>query len=177
MHIPPGWQHDAVTIDRPSADDLGVVGRTSPGDFDLVLIVRPGQAPHAKGLMAIAQDEALVLAQLRDAGGNAAPLEVARCRAKHAAALGNAMGYQVRLLHVGNAHIEIDVLADEVDSAINDIERDFECWIALGEERQGRRDVLASEPETRSHAQRPAGIEAPAGNRLEESTALATRKV
>src|SRR5207249_9000214 len=55
MHIPPRCQHDAVTIDRPSAHDLGVVGRKSSGDFDLLLTVGPDQAPHAEGLIAIAQ--------------------------------------------------------------------------------------------------------------------------
>src|SRR6266853_6082567 len=70
---------------------------------------------------------------------------------------------QVRFLHFVDAHVEIDVLANEIDPAVDGVERDVERWIALRQQRQSRRDVLASEPKAGGDTQRPPWVQPPAG--------------
>jgi hypothetical protein len=72
-----------------------------------------------------------VLAQFRNTGRNTAAFQVTRCRAEDSCALGDAMRDQVRLLHVADTHVEIDVLVDEIDSAVDGVEGDIERRVAL----------------------------------------------
>jgi len=74
------------------------------------------------------------------------------------------MRNQVRFLHFVDPHVEIDVLADQIDPAVDYVEGDVERWIALSQQRQGRDNVLACEPKAGGNPQRSPRIQPPAGH-------------
>jgi len=62
------------------------------------------------------------------------------------------MRNQLRFLHFVDPHVEIDVLADQIDPAVDYVEGDVERWIALSQQRQGRGNVLATTSRVMSSA-------------------------
>jgi hypothetical protein len=55
---------------------------------------------------------------------------------------------------------------NQVDAAVDGVERDLQRRIALRQQRKHRTDVLAAEPKTGRHAQRAARVEPAPGDRL-----------
>jgi hypothetical protein len=63
-HVPQRAQDDAVAVDRPLAHNLAVVGGQRAGDLHRRDAVRAAQRPPAEILVALADDDAVVVVEL-----------------------------------------------------------------------------------------------------------------
>lgn len=97
------------------------------------------------------------------------PGQVGGRGAQDAAARGDLVGNQVRFQDLAHADVEVEVLGDQVDAAVQQFQPDFERGMALAQQGQRRAEVVAPEPQAGADAQQAPWLRACAANRFQHA--------
>jgi len=154
VHMPGAVQRDAEAGDGCIAQHFAEIRLETAADAhgDLAS-AGVAHAPEILPALAADENDAFVPSQLLRRGRHAMPVDIGRCRAKHAVVHRDLASDEVRIDQRTDADREVVAGADEVLHLVAEIDADAHARIAREEFRQQRREVLAAERGRHGHAQ------------------------
>ena len=144
LDVPLGAHQDAVPIERPVDRDLAVVGRQVAAHLDRLgagaLAPPARQPPHAVGLFALADADAVVLREVVRNLRHAALGQVGRRRAQQPAVGRDVPGDHARIRRRAEADADIERVVGQRRRVHRQLQLDLHLRMLAGEARDQRRD-------------------------------------